>query len=81
MKRLVLTIFFMFFALAASVHAADWLAWECGHIASVHTRCQALAPEVVEWLGFDEAAMEWAKAELKTQFQACTALLQISREG
>jgi HD-like signal output (HDOD) protein len=70
-----------FFDLVAIVHAADWLAWQCGYIASEHTQAPELAPEVSEWLGFTEEDWEWAKRELASQFQACEELLRIAREG
>jgi HD-like signal output (HDOD) protein len=67
------------FEMAALVHAADWLAWECGYAASEHTAPNDLAPEVREWLGFDDEAMEWAKRELEMQFKAAEELLKIAR--
>ncbi len=69
------------FDLVAIVHTADWLAWECGHIASEHTRGPVLAPEVVEWLGWDEAMWECVKQETQEQYQANASLLQIAQEG
>lgn len=70
-----------FFDLVAIVHAADWLAWQCGYVASEHTQAPELAPEVAEWLAFTEEDWDWAKRELEAQFHACEELLRIAREG
>jgi HD-like signal output (HDOD) protein len=69
------------FDLVAVAHTADWLAWECGYISSEHTKNHELASEVAEWLAFDADALEALKADLKTQFSGCTALLQVAKEG
>jgi HD-like signal output (HDOD) protein len=69
------------FDLVATVHVADWIAWQCGHFASEHTHAPELAPEVVEWLGFSAEDLEWAQRETAMQFKACEDLLQIAREG
>jgi HD-like signal output (HDOD) protein len=70
-----------YFDLVATVHVADWLAWQCGYVASEHTQGHELDPAVQEWLGFSEDDFEWAKRELEAQFQACEELLRIAREG
>lgn len=67
------------FDMTALVHAADWLAWESGYAASEHSAGHELAPEVAEWLGFDEEAWTVAKTELTTQFKSCEELLRIAR--
>jgi HD-like signal output (HDOD) protein len=69
------------FEMAAIIHAADWLAWQCGYAASEHTHGHDLAPEVEEWLAFDEETMDWAKRELEMQVKACEDLLRIAREA
>ncbi len=69
------------FDMAALIHAADWLAWECGFAPSEHTQGHELAPEVAEWLDFDEETMNWAKRELEMQVKACEDLLRIAREA
>jgi putative nucleotidyltransferase with HDIG domain len=69
------------FEIVSIVHAADWLAWECGYISSEHTHGHELAPEVAEWLAFDEATMEAMKEQLKVLFANCTSLLQVAKEG
>lgn len=65
----------------AIIHAADWLAWQCGYAASEHTQPHELTPEIKEWLNMSDEDMEWAKRELASQVQACEALLRIAREG
>lgn len=70
-----------FYDLVAIIHAADWLAWQCGYVASEHTQPPELAPDVTEWLGFTDEDWDWAKRELETQVQACEELLRIAREG
>ncbi len=69
------------FDLVATVHTADWLAWECGHAASEHTQGPTLAPEVIEWLGYSDEDWVEAKEELAKQFLACEDLLRIARGG
>lgn len=69
------------FELAALVHAADWLAWQCGYAPSEHTQPTELAPEVEQWLALDEEGWERVKQEIETQFKACEELLKITREG
>jgi HD-like signal output (HDOD) protein len=67
------------FDLVACIHAADWLSWQTGHAASEHTQGPELAPEVVEWLGFDEEIWEACKKELEVQFKSCEEILRIAR--
>ena len=69
------------FDLVATVHAADYLAWQCGHMASEHTQPPTLTPEVIEWLNFSDEDWEAAKEELAKQFLACEDLLRIARNG
>lgn len=69
------------FDLVATVHVCDWLAWEIGHKPSEYTQRKDMEPEVVQWLGFSEADMIWAKEEMARQFEACTSLLQLAREA
>jgi putative nucleotidyltransferase with HDIG domain len=65
--------------LTAIIHAADWLAWECGYAASEHTAGHDLLPEVEEWLAFDAETWGLVKKELAEQFKACEALLQMAK--
>ena len=69
------------FDLTAIVHAADCLAWECGHGSSGHTHGQEMMPEVIEWLNFDEEAMDWARRELEMQYTASAGMLQMAIDG
>ncbi len=67
--------------LAAVIHAADWLAWECGLAPSQHTQPPELNTEVEHWLGFDVELWEEIKVEAKKQFEGCASLLQVAKEG
>lgn len=63
------------------VHAAEWLAWECGYKTSDHTQPGALDSEVAEWLAFDEETWEAVKQELAKQFKEAEGLLQVAKGG
>ncbi len=63
-----------YFDYMALVHAADWLAWECGHAPSDHSRPEEISPVVADWMAFDAEALEWSKRELAQQFKAAEAL-------
>jgi HD-like signal output (HDOD) protein len=69
------------FEMAALVHAGNWLAWECGYVASEHTTPEPIDPRVEEWLAFDEEALVSAKQETILQVKACEDLLRLSREA
>ena len=69
------------FDLVAIAHAADWLAWQMGHAASEHTLGPELDPVVAEWLALDEEALESVKEEIQQQYEACTEMLNIARDG
>lgn len=69
------------FDLVATIHAADWLAWQCGYAASEHTQAPTLTPEAIEWLAFSDEDWEIAKEELAKQYLACEDLLRIARGG
>lgn len=70
-----------FFELTAVVHAADWLAWQCGHASSEHVIGHDLAPEVAEFIPFDEDTLQWAQKELHEQYTQCENLLRLSSGG
>lgn len=70
-----------YFDLTATIHAGDWLAWQCGYAPSEHTLGEPLDPEVETWLGFDEETLEWAKREVEQQFRGCEDLLRLAREA
>lgn len=67
--------------LVCIIHAAEWLAWECGYKTSEHTTPCPLDPEVAEWLGFDEAMWEKVKEDLAVQMAAAESLLQVAKGG
>lgn len=67
------------FDMAAIVHAADWMAWQCGYPSSEHTQAPELLPEVVEWLEFDETTLEEIKCEVLQQFLVCEDLLRVAK--
>jgi HD-like signal output (HDOD) protein len=69
-----------YFDMTALVHTGDWLAWECGYIASEHTTQHPLDPAVAEWLAFDEEAFLTIKQDVAVQVKACEDLLRIARE-
>jgi HD-like signal output (HDOD) protein len=66
------------FAMAALVHAGNWLAWECGYAESDHTTAPPMDAVVQEWLAFDEEALDCAKREVALQVQACADLLKLA---
>jgi len=68
------------FEMTALVHAGNWLAWDCGFIASEHTRQHPLDSTVVEWLSFDRMTMEHLKREVVERVKACEELLSLGRE-
>jgi len=67
------------FEMIALIHAADWLAWQCGHPSSEHTAAPALNSEVDDWLLFEESDWNKLKDELHSQYNQCEQLIKMAQ--
>ena len=66
------------FAMAAIVHASDWLAWQVDLSGVADARAPELLPEVERWLEFAEDDVSWSRHELVMQFEAARDLVQVA---
>jgi HD-like signal output (HDOD) protein len=67
-----------FFPSAATVHAADYFAWQAGYGSTEHLSAPPLCDAVAEWLGFTDADFEWMENELQSQFESARTLVEIA---
>ncbi len=65
--------------MTATVHAANWLAWQASVGAVAIDQGPELDPAVAEWLGFSDEDWEWATRELTMQMDNARDMFQLDR--
>lgn len=67
------------FESAATVHAADWLAWQCEMGSAEGLALPELSETVRNWLNLGETGLEEIEAELRSEFEKTEGLVLIAR--